>query len=449
MDSLKILIADDSSIIRKGVARQLRDTGAIITQAQDGQEAFEHALANDFDLLITDVEMPRMSGYELCEQIKNSAQTRQLPVIILSSLDEEADIDQGFLAGAAAYISKNDARNELKATVEKVLEESRFKKDRTILVVEDSDTICNVVTKGLAAAGFQVVTAANGEEGLDRIGEQRPDLILSDIEMPKMDGISFCTAIQAIDQYAAIPFVVMSTKTDRALMQRMIQRGADAYLAKPFNIDQLVITIERLLSDQYQMLIKDRERLESERRMMLAGITSLIEALEARDPYTRGHSESVGRILKGMAADMGASPQELELLGIAGGLHDLGKIGVPDAILLKTGKLSDEEFAAIKQHPVIGANILAPIDTLKDMIPIVLHHHERIDGTGYPHGLKGDQIPLWARATAVADTYHALTSNRPYRNGLPEKKAFQIMEDVRGTQLCSQCLDVFFQWINK
>jgi len=443
----KILVVDDSAIIRKGVALQFRDS-ALITQAQNGQEGLDFALSDEFDLVVTDVEMPVMDGYELCRQIKNTEETQHIPVIILSSLDADRDIDKGFQVGAAAYISKNDAQSELKETAEQVLEKSKFTQDRTILVVEDSETIRNVVKKGLAEAGFQVMTARNGQEGLEKIADQEPDLILSDIEMPQMDGISFCTAIQAVDRFAAIPFVVMSTKTDRALMRRMLQKGADAYLAKPFNIDQLVITIERLLSDQYQMLIKDRERLESERRMMLAGITSLIEALEARDPYTRGHSESVGRILKGMAADMGAPPEELELLVIAGGLHDLGKIGVPDAILLKPGKLSKEEFAAIKEHPVMGANILAPIDTLKDMIPIILHHHERLDGKGYPHGLKGSQIPLWARATAVADTYHALTSNRPYRQGLPQEKAFQIMQDVRGTQLCPECLDVFMRWIN-
>ncbi len=443
----KILVVDDSAIIRKGVELQLRDS-AVITQAPNGQEGYDLALSKEFDLVVTDVEMPLMDGYELCRQIKNTEIIQHIPVIILSSLDADRDIDKGFQVGAAAYITKNDAQSELKETVEHVLEKSKFKQDRTILVVEDSDTIRSVVKKGLAEAGFKVVTAQNGQEGLDRITEQDPDLILSDIEMPKMDGISFCTAVQADDRYAAIPFVVMSTKTDRALMQRMLQKGADAYLAKPFNIDQLVITIERLLSDQYQMLIKDRERLDSERRMMLAGITSLIEALEARDPYTRGHSESVGKILKGLAADMGASAEELELLGIAGGLHDLGKIGVPDAILLKPGKLSKDEFAAIKEHPVMGANILAPIDTLKDLIPIILHHHERLDGKGYPHGLKNKQIPLWAKATAVADTYHALTSNRPYRQGLSQEKAFQIMQDVRGTQLCPECLDVFMQWIS-
>ena len=448
MTDPRILVVDDSAIIRKGVDLQLRDS-ALITQAPNGQEGYELALSHAFDLIITDVEMPQMDGYELCRKIKQTEQTQHIPVVILSSLDTDRDIDKGFQVGAAAYIPKNDAQSELKETVEYVLEKSRFKQNRTILVVEDSDTIRRVVKKGLAEAGFQVLTAINGQDGLDQIANQQPDLILSDIEMPVMDGVSFCTAVQSVDGYAAIPFVVMSTKTDRALMQRMLQRGADAYLAKPFNIDQLVITIERLLSDQYQMLIKDRERLESERQMMLAGITSLIEALEARDPYTRGHSESVGKILKGLAADMGASPEELELLGIAGGLHDLGKIGVPDAILLKPGKLTDEEFDAIKQHPVVGANILAPIDTLKDLIPIVLHHHERMDGKGYPHGLKGDQIPIWARATAVADTYHALTSDRPYRNGLSQDKALQIMQDVRGTQLCPECLDLFFQWINK
>ena len=443
----KILVVDDSAIIRKGVELQLKD-GAIITQAQNGREGYDFALSKEFDLVVTDVEMPLMDGYELCRQIKNTEEIQHIPVIILSSLDTDRDIDKGFEVGAAAYISKNDAQSELKETVELVLEKSKFKRDQTILVVEDSDTIRTVVKKGLSEAGFKVVTAHNGQEGLEKIALQEPDLILSDIEMPKMDGISFCTAVQTGSQ-CAIPFVVMSTKTDRALMQRMLQKGADAYLAKPFNIDQLVITIERLLSDQYQMLIKDRERLESERRMMLAGITSLIEALEARDPYTRGHSESVGNILMGLATDMGASGEELELLGIAGGLHDLGKIGVPDAILLKPGKLNKEEFAAIKEHPVMGANILAPIDTLKSMIPVILHHHERMDGKGYPHGLKASQIPLWARATAVADTYHALTSDRPYRQGLPQDNAFQIMQDVRGTQLCPECLDVFFQWINK
>jgi response regulator RpfG family c-di-GMP phosphodiesterase len=449
MTGPNILIVDDSAVIRKGLELLLKEKGAIVTAAMDGQQGFEEALSGEFDLIITDVDMPHLDGFGLCERIKETEKTRGLPVIILSSMDTEQDIDKGFRVGAAAYISKSDAPTQLAGTIDRVLEKSRFKQDRLILVVEDSETIRDIVKKGLEKSGFQVMTAVNGQEGLQRIKEKRPDLILSDIEMPVMNGVELCMTVNAQDSYASIPFVAMSTKTDRSLMQRMLHIGVAAYLAKPFNLDQLVITIERLLSDHFLMLLKDKERLESERRMMLAGITSLIEALEARDPYTRGHSESVGQILTGMATFMDVRSDEIEMLGIAGGLHDLGKIGVPDSILLKPGRLTDDEFAAIKQHPTVGANILSPIDTLKDVIPIVLHHHERLDGRGYPQGLKGTQIPFWARAAAVADTYHALTSNRPYRKGMDQDKAFEIMEEVRGTQLCPDCLDLFFQWISE
>ena len=138
-----------------------------------------------------------------------------------------------------------------------------------------------------------------------------------------------------------------------------------------------------------------------------------------------------------------AGPEEIESLGIAGRLHDLGKIGVPDSILLKPGRLSEEEFAVIKEHPVIGASILGSIPSIRPLLPVILHHHERFDGKGYPDGIRGKQITLWARITAVADTYHALTSDRPYRKGMDREKALGIIEEVRGTQLCPDCVDVF------
>ncbi|HPB30925.1 MAG TPA: HD-GYP domain-containing protein, partial [Candidatus Sumerlaeota bacterium] len=144
-----------------------------------------------------------------------------------------------------------------------------------------------------------------------------------------------------------------------------------------------------------------------------------------------------------MARSMNACQEEMDSLGIAGRLHDLGKIGVPDSILLKPGRLTEEEFAVIKQHPVIGASILGSIPSIKPLLPVILHHHERYDGKGYPDGLKGTQIVLWARMTAVADTYHALVSDRPYRRGMDRDKAISIIEEVRGTQLCPECVDVF------
>jgi putative two-component system response regulator len=288
-----------------------------------------------------------------------------------------------------------------------------------------------------------VIACENGQQAMRQIEKSRPDLILSDIDMPEMNGIELCKKVHADPGLAVIPFVMMSSNSDRAIMRRLLQWGATSYLVKPFNLEQLVITVEKLLSDHFVILLKEKERLDVERKMMLASITSLIAALEARDPYTRGHSEAVAMIVAEMGAHMNGDPEEMDGLKIAGKLHDLGKIGVPDSILLKPGRLSDEELAIIKEHPVIGASILSSIPSLKPLLPVILHHHERFDGKGYPHGLKGKQINLWARMTAVADTYHALTSDRPYRQGMSHERAVSIIEEVRGTQLCPDCVDVF------
>lgn len=434
---------DDSAIIRKALSRQLEQYGAHVTQAEDGQQGLQAALSGSFDLIISDVEMPNLDGFGLCELLKDNPKTKGIPVIILSSLYSDNDIDRGFKVGAAAYVSKSDAQSQLARTIEKVLEKSRFHHTRTILVVEDSATIRSLVKKGLEEAGFQVITAENGKEAMKRLQGYRPDLILSDIEMPEMNGIDLCRKVHDDPDLAAIPFVIMSTNSDRATMRRIIQWGAASYLVKPFNLDQLVITIEKLLSDHFLILLKERERLDTEQRMMLASITSLIAALEARDLYTRGHSEEVARLVTEMARSMNASQEEMDSLGTAGRLHDLGKIGVPDHILLKPGRLTEEEFAVIKEHPVIGASILGSIPSIKSLIPVILHHHERYDGKGYPDGLKGTKILLWARMTAVADTYHALVSDRPYRRGMDRDQAMGIIEEVRGTQLCPECVDIF------
>lgn len=447
MLSQNILVVDDSTVIRQSLSKLLTDLGAQVTLANDGKQALEIAQASRFDVVITDVDMPNMDGFGLCVNLKKVDKTRGIPVVILSSMDSEKDIEKGFRVGAAAYLSKSDALSELPDIIDQVVQKADFHHSRKILVVDDSSTIRSVVKKALENAGFQVISAENGYQALEIMKDQRPDLILSDIEMPVMSGIDLCRTVHKSEDLATIPYVVMSTKNDRAIMRRMLQWGAIAYLTKPFNVEQLVITIEHLLSNHFLLLLKEKERLDTERNMLLASITSLIEALEARDPYTRGHSESVAEIVAGMAKIMGRNPDEVEMLRIAGRLHDLGKIGVPDSILLKPGRLTAEEFETIKQHPVAGATIFAPIKTLKEIVPVILYHHERIDGKGYPKGLQGRKIPLWARVTAVADTYHALTSDRPYRKGMDEEKAFQIILEAKGTQLCPDCVDVFFRFI--
>ncbi len=443
MNQPNILIVDDSLIIRKALSRQLEKFGAVVSQAEDGEKGFEQSLSGNFDLIITDVEMPHLDGFGLCEKLKGNPHTRGIPVIILSSLESDRDIEQGFRVGAAAYVSKSEAQTQLNDTIERVLEKSRFHRGRLVLVVDDSLKIRQLLSQALSEEGFQVITAENGKQALVRVQDLRPDLILSDIDMPEMNGVELCKKIHVDPALATIPFVMMSPNCDRAIMRRMLQWGAASYLIKPFNLEQVLITVEKLLSDHFLILLKERERLDSERTMMLASITSLIVALEARDQYTRGHSEAVAELVARMAAHMNADHEEIESLGIAGRLHDLGKIGVPDTILLKPGRLTPQEFAVIKEHPIIGASILGSIPSIKPLLPVILHHHERFDGKGYPNGLKGEKILLWARMTAVADTYHALISDRPYRRGLSPGDAMNIIEEVSGTQLCPECVENF------
>jgi response regulator RpfG family c-di-GMP phosphodiesterase len=442
----QILVIDDSHATRRGVKKILEPLNMEIAEASDGQQGLELAKNGEFDLIITDIDMPKMNGIELCRRLKNTQDTRTIPVIMLSSFDSEADINRGFQAGASAYISKKEARLCLQDSVKEILSKAKFQRERIIMVVDDSYMIRHLVGDGLAQAGFQVINAENGEKALHILENVRPDLILSDINMPQMDGFAFCEKVHANPELASIPFVVMSTNSDRSYMKRMLSYGAEAYLVKPFNIDQVVILIEKLLSDQFLLLLKEKERLDLERNLMLASITSLVTALESRDHYTRGHSEVVARIVSGMASVKGLSKEEIEMITIGVKLHDIGKIGISDNILLKPGRLTDEEFAHIKQHPTIGANILKSIHSLRDVLSIVQCHHERMDGKGYPHGLKGDEIPLWARMTAIADTYHALISDRPYREAMSQEKAFKIIDEVKGSQLCPECVDVFFKW---
>lgn len=439
----RVLVVDDSSFIRKALAHQLEEIDIEVILAGSGTEALAHASTEDFDLIITDVDMPNMDGLELCAKLKKTPRSQHVPVIMLSNLDDGPDIEKGFQSGASLYISKAEAKECILESIEKVLSKASTHKEQTILVVEDSRTIRSVVEKGLAEVGFTVVSAENGAQAMDILSHCTPDLILSDIDMPRMNGEDFCRAVHASPALSAIPFVVMSANNDRPIMRRMMHFGADAYIVKPFNIDQLVILVEKILSDRLLLISKEKESLEKERSLILASITSLCCALEARDAYTRGHSEAVAEIAALIAGHMEIKHEDIEIIKLGGRLHDIGKIGILDSVLLKPGKLSDDEFAMIRRHPVIGAEILQPVPSLAKIIPLVLHHHERFDGTGYPERIGGNTIPLWARITAVGDTFHALTSDRPYRKGMALEKALQIIKEASGTQLCPECVDVF------
>ncbi|HPE37641.1 MAG TPA: response regulator, partial [Spirochaetales bacterium] len=297
MPAPRILVVDDSIVIRKALSKQLEAIGAQVTLAKDGVEGLETARQGRFDLIISDVDMPRMIGLDMCERLKDDPATRAVPIIILSSRDSEEDIERGFKVGADSYLSKSVGKDEFRERVQQFLRQVDFIRERLVLVVDDSEFIRNRLAQGLADVGFQVATAADGREALGMLAAARkPDLVVCDMIMPGMDGLGLLQAMQQDPDLRHIPFVAMSAEDSRAAMRRMLQLGAAAFMTKPFNVEQLVITAEKLLSDQFTILLAEKERLQTERSLMLSSITSLIQALEARDLYTRGHSEAVAEI---------------------------------------------------------------------------------------------------------------------------------------------------------
>ena len=445
----RILTIDDSRSVQVRYRELLTPLNAEIDSAPDGEAGLEKALATHYDLIITDVKMPKMTGIDLCHALQAVPKTRNIPVIIISNFDSTTDIESGFEAGAAAYISKRDVQSLLVKTVNELLWKSEQLSQRTILIVENSKSIQRFVELGLTATGFRVLQAEDGQEALDMLAKQKPDLILSDIQMPRVDGFELCKRVKSSPRYSSIPFVVMSSSDDRIHMSRMLQYGAASYVVKPFALTQLISLIDRILSDSFLILLRERDRVHTEREDLLVGIQQMIAELETKAPYSAGHSESVSKIAAGMLSIYGASTADVDTIALGARLHDIGMIGIRDSVLLKPWKLSAEEFAHVKQHPSIGKRIIDAIPALSGITSIVYAHHEWWNGNGYPLGLKGKDIPFWSRITAVADTYDALIHRRPYRDAYTEREALEIIRDAENTQLCPKAVALFFEWYSQ
>jgi putative nucleotidyltransferase with HDIG domain len=318
-----------------------------------------------------------------------------------------------------------------------------FGLDRRVLVVDDSPSLLLFVKQGLEKAGFTVDVADNGRAALELIRAHPFDVILCDVNMPVMDGFELRRKLLGKQKYARIPFIVISVSDRESDIERMRSMGIAGYVTKPFKVEQLVVLLERLFNDQAMILRRENELLESEKKMMLASILSLAEALDARDVYTHAHSQHVSIVSVKIACAMGLGLDEIEIIEMAGKLHDIGKIGVADAILQKPSSLTDEEFAIIRKHPETGARILAPIQSLTQVADIIRMHHERHDGRGYPDGVIGGEIVLPARIISIADTFDAISTDRPYRKGRSRAEAAHIIGEERGRQFCPDCVDAF------
>ena len=309
----------------------------------------------------------------------------------------------------------------------------------TLLVVDDNEALRQGLKDILTFEGFAVHLAANGLQALDLMQTLRPDLIISDIGMPEMDGYAFYDAVRARPEWVAIPFIFLSARGEREDVSLGRSLGAEDYLVKPVTHDELVIAIHSRLQRFRQLQLAQLETAYH------AALTALANGIEVRDRYTRGHVERVTAYSLAIGEQLGWSGVRLEALRYGAILHDIGKIFISEAILSKNGPLSPEERLQMTFHPAQGAEMIKDIPYLAVAIPVIRCHHERWDGSGYPNRLSGEAIPLEARIIAVADSFDAMTSDRPYHRAASLQQGLDEIQQGRGHAYDPEVVDLFTQ----
>ena len=289
-----------------------------------------------------------------------------------------------------------------------------------ILVVDDHPTIAGLMSQLLTQRGYDVVTAADAAQAEAEVRRQAPDLILSDVRMPGKSGYELCRELKANPATRLIPFVLITGLSDSADKVRGIEAGADDFLNKPVLAEELTARVKSLL--RVKEFTDELETADSV-------LCTLGLIVEGRDPYTEGHCERLALYGADLGRHLGLDEDSIVALRRGGYLHDLGKIAVPDAILTKGSDLTLPEWEIMKRHPLTGENICKPLKSLRLVLPIIRHHHEHADGSGYPDGLRAGEIPLLSRVLQVVDVYDALCTARPYKPALGHDEAAQTMRE--------------------
>jgi putative two-component system response regulator len=293
----------------------------------------------------------------------------------------------------------------------------------TVLVVDDVSANVRLLERLLVNEGYVVLTASDGAEALTAVARGGPDMVLMDVRMPNRDGFAACRDLKLDAATRLIPVVLMTGTAEREDRVKAIEAGADDFLTKPIDESELRARVKSLVR-----LKRYTDELDSAESVIL----SLALTVEARDPNTNGHCQRLAAYAVTLGRRLGLADHQLETLTRGGYLHDLGKIGMRDAILLKPGPLTTAEFEEFKQHPVIGDRLCGNLRALQSVRPIVRHHHERLDGTGYPDGLTGSAVPLLAQIIAIVDVYDAITTKRPYKPALPAEVAYAELAKEAG-----------------
>jgi putative two-component system response regulator len=289
-----------------------------------------------------------------------------------------------------------------------------------ILIADDNESNRELLSTLLSEEGYQVIPVPDGQTALEHVGFDSIDMAILDVVMPRKTGFDVCLAIKSKPETRLIPVLLLTSLNSDDDRIRGIMCGADDFLTKPVNKHELLARVNSLI--RLKQFTDELDNAE-------AVLSSLALSIEAKDPYTEGHCDRLSKYSVSIGEKLGLSEDLRVALRRGGLVHDIGKLAVPEHILLKPGPLTPDERKIMEQHTIAGERICAPLRSFRNVLPIIRHHHEKQDGSGYPDGLKGDKVPLTARILQITDIYDALTTDRPYRKALPAEKAFSIMRE--------------------
>lgn len=301
----------------------------------------------------------------------------------------------------------------------------------TVLYVEDEDEIRNVLARSLQRITKEVYLATNGIEGVEAFKKNSPDIVITDIKMPLMDGLAMSKEIKELNQ--SVPIIITTAFSDKEFLFEAINIGINRYITKPINLKNLMKT----LSDSVEAIVLSKKIVQIQEEKIKnyqETIFSFVDMIEKRDTYTAGHTRRVATYCQLLAKELGCTKKEIETLTEAAKLHDIGKIATPDSVLLKPGRLNNVEYDLIKGHVLTGYEFLSKIDLYKDLAEIIKYHHERYDGKGYPYGIAGDEIPKLSAIMGLADAFDAMTTNRVYKRSKKISEALDELEKFSGVQ---------------
>jgi putative nucleotidyltransferase with HDIG domain len=467
----RILVADDEVDITTVLGDILAEQGYSVTRADNGDDAWKKAQAEPFDAVITDLKMPGMGGLELLRRVKQAGQ--HSVVIIMTGFATVETAIEALKIGAYDYILKPFKVSELLQVVDRALEKVRLEAEN--LQLKEQLSLLRLSEAVSSSLSLDEVLGIVVEAALKEVNAEGVELLFRPPGSPDFtrrlalgrDGPApprwtDATALEATLEGA--PHLQLTGKALGAVLAPGAGGEVRTLLSVPLRRGGQILGVLNAYSNRVRraflpreekalMVLGDRAATSLENALLFSDlqntfadtIESLALALEAKDAYTHGHSENVTRLCKSAAKAMGLDESFCATLHQAGILHDIGKIGISSAILNKASRLTDEEYEIIKTHPRMGQRILKPIKFLDQVVPIVYHHHERWDGTGYPDGLQGTEIPLGSRLMLVADTYDAMTSNRAYRKGMPHDTTVAELVRCAGTQFDPDCVEAFLK----